>query len=112
MIQYSKWLSLPLTTRQKIAGQFGITQVSSIEVFANTVKSDGYLVKDIEDALTREKMEAYIGRKSDSITDLFEWVVQKIDGKYIEPITVPGITTSNLTEVNIKPHESKKSRKK
>jgi len=64
MIMYSWWLSTPLSTRHKIAEQFKIVKKGATEVFNNTIKSDGYVLKDIETAITVESMQAYTGSDS------------------------------------------------
>jgi len=58
MILYSRWLELPLLTRVKLAEQFGIPKTGATEVFSNVVMKDGYAIKDIEEKLTLEAMQA------------------------------------------------------
>lgn len=86
MIHYSKWLSLPLTTRQKIAEVFGIEKKGPTEVFSNTIKSDGYAIQDIENALSRETMSAYVQRESTDLNALFDFMVDKIEGREVTPL--------------------------
>lgn len=48
---YSRWLQLPLTTRNTIAKEFGIARTSPTHVQDNRVVSDGYDIHTIESAL-------------------------------------------------------------
>lgn len=48
---YSKWLSLSLSTRVKIAQRLGIAKTGSTHVVNNIVESDGYKVYDVENAI-------------------------------------------------------------
>lgn len=94
MILYSKWLGLPLNTRVLLADKFGIQKKGSIEVFANTVKSDGYLVLDIEQALTKESLQAALNSKETDINKLFDDAVLLVTGKYEESNQNKGGTIS------------------
>jgi len=83
MFLYSQWANLPLETRNKIAGEFGIIRKGSVEVFANTIKSDGYLIKDVEAALTLNKLQNYLGTSETDHTVLWNYLVDKMDGKNV-----------------------------
>lgn len=89
MFLYSKWISLPLPTRIKIASEFGIIKKGSTEVFNNQIKSDGYLIKDVEEALTLPALQTYLKTDMDDLSVLFDFLVQKIES----PETA-GITTT------------------
>jgi len=93
MIIYSRWISLSLDTRNKIAREFGIVKKGPVEVFANTIKSDGYLVKDIDDALTLTKMQAYLGTTETDPTVLWNYLVDKMEGRNITLIDTPVAVT-------------------
>lgn len=84
-MMYSKWLSLSLDTRNKIADKFGIIRKGQIEVYSNTVKVDGYLVEDIEAALTIEAMRNFVGANSDveNRDILSDMVIRKIEGPVV-----------------------------
>lgn len=69
-IQYSKWLDLPLATRQKIAEEFGIVKRGSTHVVDNKIQSDGYLVHEIEKALTPVRISSYLLMDNDADVDM------------------------------------------
>ena len=83
MLLYSKWLELPLQTRIKIAEEFGIIKKASIEVFDNKVKNDGYLIKDIESALSIENIQKYLGINETDMIILWDLLISKIEGRAI-----------------------------
>ena len=81
MILYSKWLDLPITTRIKIAEQFGIVKRGSTEVFNNTIKSDGFLIKEIETALAVGALQNYVDEpKETDLVVLWNLMLNKING--------------------------------
>lgn len=83
MFLYSLWCDLPLATRHKIALDFGIEKKGPTEVFSNTIKSDGYLVKDIETALTVEVLQKYIGTQETQLHILWTMLMDKLEGKEV-----------------------------
>lgn len=102
---YSKWLELPLTTRVKLAGVFGVAKTGATEVFSNSVVKDGYAIKDLEEKMTREAMEAYLEPASYSEDDnLFDLVVEKVSYVAPAPITAQEvITKTTVTETVVRP---------
>lgn len=80
-MNYGKWLSLSLETRNKIAAIFGIPKKGQIEVFSNTIKNDGYLVQDIEAALTIEAMQKYLGSEHTDRELLAGMLVNKVEAQ-------------------------------
>lgn len=95
MFLYSKWFQTALVTRDKIAKDFGIERKNGIEVFANEVKSDGYLVKDIEEKLTKEAMQQILNTTEDELAVLFDMLVEKYE--YVPPAAttiVPAVSTT------------------
>jgi hypothetical protein len=84
---YGKWLSLSLDTRNKIAEIFGIIRKGQIEVFSNTVKNDGYLVQDIEAALTPRAIKNYLRVDEDNPEILVEFLIKKVEAPVIPVIT-------------------------
>lgn len=95
MFLYSKWFQTALVTRDKIAKDFGIERKNGIEVFANEVKSDGYLVKDIEEKLTKEAMQQILNTTEDELAVLFDMLVEKYE--YVPPVAttiVPAVSTT------------------
>lgn len=69
---YSKWLALPLSTRQAIAKELGIAKTGSTHVVDNRIESDGYNIKTVEDAL-----EAHEGDWDD--------IVARAEGRMVVP---------------------------
>lgn len=90
MFLYSHWLSLPLPTRNKIAQEFNITKKGSTEVVANVVKSDGYMIQDVEGALTVERLQEYLGTDEVDIMVLWRWLVERVEGRYTDAPEVYG----------------------
>lgn len=69
MILYSSWLKLPIHIRHKIAADFGIVKKGSTHVFNNEIQSDGFLIHEVEAALSVEALQAFLGtRETDHIT--------------------------------------------
>lgn len=84
MFLYHRWMELSLTTRHEIARLFGIVKKGSTEVVGNSIKSDGYFIKDIELALTRDSLQMFLNTDESELSVLFEMMVNKVEGK--EPI--------------------------
>lgn len=122
MFFYSKWFNTALVTRDKIAKDFGIERKNGIEVFANEVKSDGYLVKDIEQKLTKEALQEKLETTEEDLAVLFDMLVAKYE--YVAPVepvpvastaTQPVVIRAEKIEIiNVHPqnNEGKKSSKK
>ncbi len=84
MILYSRWCELPLSTRHKIAGEFGIIKKGPTHVADNVVRDDGYAVKDIEAALTMHSLQKYLGTSETDVTVLWSYLVDKMEGRDIQ----------------------------
>lgn len=80
-IYYHKWLELPISTRIKIASDFNIIKKGATEVFNNQIKSDGYLIKDVETALSLSAIQAYLGTNETDIEILWGYLIDKIEGR-------------------------------
>ncbi len=89
MILYSRWLSLPLHVRGKIAADFDIPKLRSTHVINNEVADDGYDINMIENALTKEAMQRFIPSQEEDLNVLFNLLVDKAEGKLPEPIVIP-----------------------
>lgn len=106
MFFYSKWCALSLPTRIKIAEIFGIPKKGSTEVFNNTIKSDGYEIKDIESKLTMSALQILLATDMDDLSVLFDIMVQKVEtgevlafsGGSIDGPIVPQIPLAQATE--------------
>ncbi len=97
---YSKWLSLPLSTRIKIAEQFKIIKKGSTEVFNDTIKSDGYLIKDIEEILNIPTLQDYLNTEESDINLLWEWMLVKIEGKQMKQGATSVLSKEEVLRMN------------
>ncbi len=104
MILYSRWLNLPIATRQAIALAFGINKKNPTHVVDNHVRDDGYVIGDIESALTVERMQAYLDNKSIDEHVLFETLVAKAEGREVEVVAEP--TDLMVPKEDMKPIET------
>lgn len=101
---YGKWLGLSLETRNKIAQLFGIIKKGATEVFSNEIKNDGYLVQDIEAALTIEAMQKYLGSEHTDRDLLASMLVSKIETQSVitaTPIPEPVIATGTFEKIEV-----------
>lgn len=80
MILYHQWLNVPLHTRIKIAEQFGIVKKGSTHVVGNEIQSDGYLIKDVETALSKEALQTYLNTPEQDHAVLFNMLVYRMEG--------------------------------
>lgn len=94
---YSHWLDLSLTTRITIAKAFGIAKIGSTHVQDNRIVSDGFNIKDVENALTPEAMQNYTGSDSTDMQVLFDLTVAKAEGREV----VSKIESETLRSENI-----------
>lgn len=96
MFLYGSWLHLSLATRHKLAEQFGIIKRGSTEVFNNTIKSDGYVVGEIEGALNVDAIQKYLGSEETDMAKLWTMMVDKIEGREVqEPVVSDVLVTIN-----------------
>lgn len=84
-------MQLTLSTRIKLANQFGIVKRGSTEVFNDTIKSDGYLIKEVEQALNIDAIQKYLGVNETDMLTLWMWMIDKIEGR---ELTQPNIDTT------------------
>jgi len=95
MFLYSKWRSIPLNTRHKIAAQFKIVKVGPTHVRDNYVESDGYKIEDVEHVLNVDAIQQFLGVDSTDLNILVDLLVSKVEGKE-EPkdeeteVSIPG----------------------
>lgn len=75
MILYSSWLALSLTTRHKIADQFGIIKTGSTHVVDNQIKDDGFKIQDVENALNLIALQTFLETNETDMQKLFSEVV-------------------------------------
>lgn len=97
MFQYGNWLRLPLPTRQKIAHEFNIVKRGSTHVVDNRVQDDGYLVHEVEAALTPEAIQRFLNTGEADLEVLWGKLVDRIEGR--EEEAVPVVIVPNVVEV-------------
>lgn len=85
MFLYSQWCELPLPVRHEVAKIFNIPKVGPTEVFSNTIKSDGYLLKDIEAAITVASLQSYMRLDETDMSVLWEHFMNRLNGFEVEP---------------------------
>lgn len=122
MLPYTKWLSLPLVTRQKIAEIFNIPKLRATHVADNQILDDGYNVADVEKSMSVESLQAYLQVPEKDLFVLFQMLLDKLDGKepvpenIVQPIPVPApllIPKEEMQQVKeIVPAKKKKNAKK
>lgn len=84
MFLYSKWLSLDLPTRMKVAEIFGIVKRGSTHVVDNRIQSDGYNVEEVEAALTPEALRKYMMSNEKDAEVLWDAFIARIEGREVE----------------------------
>lgn len=67
----------------KIASEFGIVKKGSTEVFDNQIKSDGYVISEIESALNIDALQRWTGQHSSDMLVLWDAMISKIEGREI-----------------------------
>ncbi len=96
MFLYHAWCELNINTRHRIAQDFNIAKKLPTEVFNNTIKSDGYVVKDIEQALNIDALQKYIGTSETDMALLWTWLVDKAEGRELTNVNI---------DTTVKPHD-------
>lgn len=96
---YSKWLSLPINTRIKIANQFNIQKRGSTEVVDNQIKSDGYAIKEIEEALNIDAIQTYLEVQETDMMTLWIWLIDKIEGRELTVVNIDTTLMKPYSEV-------------
>ena len=111
MFLYSKWLSLDLPTRMKIAEIFGIVKRGSTHVVDNRIQSDGYNVEEVEAELTPEKLRKYMMSNEQDLDVLWDAFIARIEGKEDEGAqqAVPPVQKSTMS--TLPPEEAKQFKK-
>lgn len=78
-ISTKQWLDFPISTRQALVQIFDIPRSSTSYVEDNRVISDGHTQADLDESITLEKIQAYLGSKDDNFYKLFGEVIKKIE---------------------------------
>ncbi len=102
MLPYTKWLALPLGTRQKIASEFNILKLRATHVADNQILDDGYNVANVEKAMSVESLQTYLNSSEKDLLTLFQMLVDKIEGR-----TPPVIETPVVEVVKTKKYARK-----
>jgi len=97
MLLYSRWLSTPLQTRNKIAEQFGINRSQPIEVSSNVVRNDGYAIEDVENVLNIKNLQIFLGSKLTDHLELWDKLLSVMTGEIVLP-TVSALETLSPKE--------------
>ncbi len=100
MFLYSKWCELNISTRHAIAAQFGIQKKGPTEVFDNHIKSDGYLIKEVEEALNIDALQKYIGTNETDMMVLWMWLIEKIEGRELTQVNMDTTRQEISRELN------------
>lgn len=102
---YSRWLALPLSTRVKLATEFGIAKTGSTHVVDNRVESDGYNINTVEAAL-----EAHENDWDEIVAKAEGRMVVKVDEKFLEENPVLAEAGVKVGDVGVEatPEASKK----
>jgi len=79
MLLYSQWRSLSLPTRIQLAQTLGIKKFGPTHVRDNVVESDGYLIEDVEKAITVEALQELLDTTETDITKLFNELVWRAE---------------------------------
>ena len=87
MFLYSKWLSLDLPTRMKVAGIFDIEKKGSTHVVDNRIQSDGYNIEEVEAKFSVENIQKYLGVKESNPDVLWDLFFARMEGKEVEVST-------------------------
>lgn len=74
---------------------FGIEKKGPTEVFNDTVKSDGYLLKDIEGKITTKGIQEFVGTSEESTEVLWRMLITQVEGK---------LTVSAPPAISASPH--------
>ncbi len=93
ILLYSSWLRLPINTRHAIARDFNIPKKGATEVVSNEIVRDGFNVNDLENALTIEAIQKYVGTQLTDIHVLWENMVLKAEGKSSKLTETPAAST-------------------
>lgn len=89
MFYYSLWTSLSLPTRHAIASKFNIVKRGPTHVDSNVVVSDGYDMKEVENSLSPETIQAYLETVEQDAAILWEMLVAKAEGRETPVVEIP-----------------------
>lgn len=93
------WVSLPNETRQRIRHMFKIPQSGNVFVNDGRIETDGTTPEDFK-VLTVERMQEYLGILETDFNKLFDFVVDKVEGREIIKEVVEKIPTPVVEIIN------------
>lgn len=76
-------MRLSMPTRQKIATDLGIAKTGTIHISNNEIVADGYKIADVEQAISVEGLQKYLGTKEKDPIKLWEMLIDKAEGRDI-----------------------------
>lgn len=92
-----------MATRSKIAEAFGFIKVRPTHVVNNEIADDGFNVKDIEAAITVEKLQHFLQSLESDLDKLFDLLVDTLEGRMPE-------NTIDMSQIIAKPVELTKQK--
>ena len=75
-ISQQEWVKVPHEVRLELVQEFGLKRSGIIQVFNNTLMSDGYSYEDLA-PLTVERMQLYVGTRETDYFKLWEATTNK-----------------------------------
>lgn len=73
---YREWLDLPIGVRHQIAFKLGLEKKFPTEVQDNFIKTDGYVMKDVEKALSIENLQTFLQTDEADHALLLKWLIE------------------------------------
>lgn len=108
MFLFAQWLRLPINVRHKIASEFGIIKRGSTHVVDNKIQSDGFLVEEVEGALTKDALKLYLGMMQENdMTVLWEAFIARMKDENALQVRTPTPLISGI----LPPEEAKQFKK-
>lgn len=81
MLMYSAWTRLPITTRQKIATDFGIGKVRPTHVANDRILDDGYDIGQLERALEVPNLQIFLATEESDHQMLWNQLIDRAEGR-------------------------------
>ncbi len=107
---YSKWLALPIQTRHALAHAFNIKKKNPTHVIDDVVKDDGYVIGDIETALSADAIAAYLGFNSN--IDAWDALIAKVEGRVLPVDDSPAVIDPAFIKAEVAPKKKTVAKKK
>ena len=101
MMMYSKWLELPLTTRHLIAQKLNIEKKNPTHVMDNKVISDGYVIQDVETAMSLANLLTYLSTTKRVVPPNAEY--QTVWELFVKELLNPAVATGYFSGIEVMP---------